>query len=110
MRLRAKDFNPALNKDVVAEHVLAQVPDTKATLDAIEAVVDATHRPQFSVEDKDKNCQTWVDDVISRLVQEKTIPAVATTNLGKVPRASSRTPSPSSSVEDLTCSAPNLAK
>ncbi|KAH7885001.1 hypothetical protein F5I97DRAFT_1928420 [Phlebopus sp. FC_14] len=61
---------------------------TIASSDAVQVdiICSTTRTPQYTVEDKDKNCQTWIFDVVGGLVQAGILDQSAFANLARVPR------------------------
>ncbi|EPS96633.1 hypothetical protein FOMPIDRAFT_1053130 [Fomitopsis schrenkii] len=50
-------------------------------------IAASTRTPKYEVADIDKNCQTWIEDVIDAAVTKKILPASAHAALAKVPKA-----------------------
>ena len=52
----------------------------------LNQIAASTRTPKYEVADIDKNCQTWIEDVIKEAVAKKILPASATAALAKVPK------------------------
>lgn len=52
----------------------------------LNEIAASTRTPKYEVADIDKNCQTWIEDVIKAAVAKKILPASALTALAKVPK------------------------
>lgn len=52
----------------------------------LNEVAAATRTPKYEVADIDKNCQTWIEDVVHAAIAKQILPATATAALAKVPK------------------------
>jgi len=79
-----KEFSEAKSRGTKGLHKIGDIKATDAA--RVDQVCAITKTPQYTVEDKDKNCQTWVYDVVRTLVKEKVLAAGAIALLDKVPK------------------------
>lgn len=86
MRARAKDYDPSRDQGVIKVHHLANVLATPANVERIETAVRKVYTPKYVLEDMDKNCQTWLEDVVKRLVKEQVVSSSALSALSVVPK------------------------
>lgn len=68
MELRGpKPFIAGRSRHFIQQWFIGELPSDTAEADFASAATSA-YRPQYSVEDKDKNCQTWTIEVVGTLL------------------------------------------
>ncbi|THV00871.1 hypothetical protein K435DRAFT_776335 [Dendrothele bispora CBS 962.96] len=73
-----------MSRGFIASHLIGSISSNN--VNNFHEIVKATPRPQYSVADKNKNCQTWLRDVVQGLVNAKIIGADALTKVDAVPK------------------------
>lgn len=62
-----KPFVKGKSRYFIKQWFIGELPSKTAEAD-LERATAAAHRPQYTVEDKDKNCQTWTIEVVGILL------------------------------------------
>ncbi|KAH9913506.1 uncharacterized protein B0H18DRAFT_960271 [Fomitopsis serialis] len=80
-----KAFDAAKSKGHIKTWHIADID--AAHVAHLNTIAASTRTPKYEIADIDKNCQTWIEDVIKEAVSKKILPASATSALAKVPKA-----------------------
>ncbi|KAG6910395.1 hypothetical protein DXG01_010750 [Tephrocybe rancida] len=99
MKHRSKEWKADRSKGVLGTYDLGSMKSQSE--DKLLQVAKSTRTPHFDIADLKKNCQTWVEDVVHKLVAEKELPSSALTEMNKVPKQGP-VPSPSSSTSSTS--------
>lgn len=62
-----KSFVKEKSRGFIQQWFIGELPSATAEAD-LESATAAAYRPQYTVEDKDKNCQTWTIEVVDLLL------------------------------------------
>ncbi|KAF8574096.1 hypothetical protein K439DRAFT_1624600 [Ramaria rubella] len=79
-----KPFDEAKSRLLVALHLIGAIAAKDAA--QFSTVAATTPTPKYTVEDKDKNCQTWIYEVVKGLIKEGILSSDAIAQLDKVPK------------------------
>ncbi|KAG6910397.1 hypothetical protein DXG01_010752 [Tephrocybe rancida] len=96
MRHRSKEWRANKSKDaILGIYDLGSIKSQSE--DKLLQVARSTPTPKYGIADKEKNCQTWVEDVVRKLVGEEELPKTALEEMNRVPKQEPRSPGSSSS-------------
>jgi len=79
-----KPYSEAMSRGFMGSHAIGSI--ASANVQQFHDVVVATPTPEYSVADKDKNCQTWLREVVSGLVNAGLLESSALTKVDNVPK------------------------
>ena len=79
-----RPFDEAKSRKFIALYKLGTIMSTDAA--KVDRAAASTRTPKYEVADKDKNCQTWLRDVVQKLVNDKVIAKEALQAVDNVPK------------------------
>ena len=79
-----KQYSEAKSKGLIGVWEIGLVDKDKA--DLVDETCANTKTPKYDIEDKDKNCQTWIYDVVGGLVKQRVLGSDANDKLNLVPK------------------------
>lgn len=79
-----KPYAEAMSRNLVKVWEIGAVDEANAHL--VDETCASTPTPKYDVADKDKNCQTWIYDVVEGLISQGAVGDDVTAKLDEIPK------------------------